>query len=83
MLHRLGLKEDIQDISFNGNTMIRPDRDEVASYKSVVGGLCIFVDNTWASHFQIHKHVLQITTSYLCLLDLSIYLGNLDRLLSF
>jgi len=42
--------------------MIRADRDEIKSRKSVGGGLCIFVDNRWATHFRIHEKVC--TTDY-------------------
>lgn len=51
------LKDGIQDIDLSGYTIIRVDRDEAVSHKAIGGGLCIYVDNRWATRFRIRKQV--------------------------
>lgn len=51
------LKDGIQDIDISGYTMIRADRNVAASQKTVGGGLCIYVDNRWATRFRICEQV--------------------------
>ncbi len=49
----------MQDIALNGYTMIRADRDNVASRKSVGQGLCFFVHNKVCTTDWIYVSVFQ------------------------
>nr|XP_055073494.1 uncharacterized protein LOC129453317 [Misgurnus anguillicaudatus] len=44
-------------VYIDGYTTIRADRDELLSRKSIGGGLCIFMDNKWATQMHIQEQV--------------------------
>ena len=56
------LKDHHETPSLQGYTTIRADRNERSSHKSIGGGLCLFVDNSWATQYHIREQVC--TTRY-------------------
>lgn len=51
------LKEDMPDPNLPGYTMIRADRDINMSRKSIGGGLCVYVDERWATQYTVRERV--------------------------
>lgn len=51
------LKDHSATPNLPGFTTIRANRSEESSDKSIGGGLCMFIDNNWATQFCIRKHV--------------------------
>lgn len=51
------LKEGIPDPDLPGYTLIRADRDNFKSMKSIGGGMCIFVNKHWATQYTIREKV--------------------------
>ena len=45
------LKDDMSDLNLPGYTLIRADRDTDMSRKSIGGGLCVYVDERWATQY--------------------------------
>lgn len=51
------LKDYHDTPSLSGYTTIRADRKERSSGKSIGGGLCLFVDNRWATQYCVREQV--------------------------
>ena len=51
------LTEESTGIDLDGFTTIRFDRDKEKTEKSVGGGLCSFVNSSWATHFGVRETV--------------------------
>lgn len=51
------LKDNHATPSLSGYTTIRADRSEMNSAKTIGGGLCMFVDDKWATQFCIRERV--------------------------
>ena len=49
--------EDIDNILVPGFTTIRADRDSDKAQKSVGGGLCMFVSDSWATQYCVRERV--------------------------
>lgn len=47
----------VQLLTLRATTVIWADRDRTSSHKSIGGGFCIFIDNTWATQFKVHEKV--------------------------
>ena len=63
------LNEDISNTDLTGYTCIRFDRDRKKTQKQVGGGLCMFVNNSWATNYTVRetvssKHFEILTVSF-------------------
>ena len=81
-LLRHGLQRTL--ITFHGFTTIHADRDSDKAQKSVGGGGCMFVSDSWATQYCVRERVCTrdfglLTVSF----PPSIYLVNLVKSLSF
>ncbi|XP_073720069.1 uncharacterized protein [Misgurnus anguillicaudatus] len=47
------LTEESDDVNLEGYTLIRLDRDSQKSSKTIGGGLCMFVNNSWATNITV------------------------------
>ena len=63
------LTDEISDINLEGYTVIRFDRDAQKTKKRIGGGLCMLVNNKWATNFTVRetkcsKHYEILTVSF-------------------
>ncbi len=52
-----GFKDHHTTPCLTGYTTIRADRDEHSSFKSIEGGLWVFIDNSWATQYCVQEKV--------------------------
>jgi hypothetical protein len=73
------LSENKTEIELEGLTTIRYDRDAKGTVKNKGGGLCMFVNNKWATQFTVRERVSTFTKFSLCHSGRSIYHVNLVK----